>query len=76
MTRLERTPRGRWLERIDALLWFGGAALALAAVIDGLRSGRSLSSLLPGTCLYSAGSLLVLAALVLVIIVLRSRGSR
>jgi hypothetical protein len=68
--------RGRWLWRFDAFLWLLGGLLALAGVVDGSRSGRSLPSMLRSTWVYSSGLLLALAAVVAIVIVLRWRASR
>jgi hypothetical protein len=67
---------GRWLMRVDAVLWATGVLLALAGVLDGLRCGRSLMGMLRSSWLYSSGFLFVVAAVVLVVIVLRWRASR
>jgi hypothetical protein len=68
--------RGRWAERVDALLLVIGVAAALAGVYEGVRHGRSLLGMLRGTWIYSSGVLFVAAAVVAVVIVLRWRASR
>jgi hypothetical protein len=66
----------KWLWRIDALLWTLGALLAVAAVVDGLRSGRSWTGMLQSSWSYSSGLLFILGGVVLIAAVARWRGSR
>jgi protein-S-isoprenylcysteine O-methyltransferase Ste14 len=64
------------LWKVDGSIWLLGALLALVGVVDGLRSGRSVTAMLRSTWIYSSGLLFILGAIVLFVIVFRSRASR
>lgn len=66
----------RWLGKVDAVLWLLGALLAVAGLVEGLRSGRSLGEMLGSAWAYSSGLLFVLAGIALVVILFRWRASR
>jgi hypothetical protein len=68
--------RGKWLQRIDAAFWAVGVLLAITGVYDGLRSGRSLTSMMRGTWAFASGIAFVVASLAMLMIFARWRAAR
>ena len=68
--------RGRWIWRLDAVLWTLGAILMLVAIGQGLRSGHALAEMLQSVWGYSAGGVFVIAALCALVLFFRWRASR
>ncbi len=66
----------RWLGKMDALLWMVGALLAVAGVVDGLRTGRTFGEILGSAWTRCSGLLFVLAAVVLGVVLFRWRAAR
>jgi hypothetical protein len=64
--------RGKWLEKVDGVLWaVGVVAVVVALVIGGAHSWRSLLARLRSSWVYSSGLLFVVAGVAVLAIVLR-----